>query len=81
MSLAVKTIGGGPFNRCGMRFGPEPSIVSEKILGAKFDSPVVRENSPTIREVLFSERMLLCREVSAEEAAKLPAAALINKPV
>jgi hypothetical protein len=62
MALSVVTKSGKPFRRCGILFGAEPVIVPDKILAQQFDTPKVRPKSPTIKQVLKSEEMLICSE-------------------
>ena len=60
MALKVRTAAGGTFHRCGMKFGAEPTVVSDKVLAKQFDTPGVTRKSPTIEEILKGESALVC---------------------
>lgn len=70
MSIRVRTTTGGSFRRCGMVFGPSWTTVDDAKLGERFATPAVTKNSPTIRAILKSERMLVCEEMPKEPEGK-----------
>lgn len=73
MPLSVTTRHLAPFRRCGLEFGPNPTVVGDEQLKEVVNKPGPDKKKPfvpvTLREMLLAEPMLVCVSPAEVKAA------------